>query len=229
MTRNNRLFAIGSVTLMIALVVAGWFLAAQPFIDAAAAADTERAAVDSQNQTHQAQISQLVNEKKQLPALKSQLLALNSSIPSSSDTSGFITALNALAVSTGVQITGITIGDPQAYTVPVSASKAAPTSTSTPTPAPTATAAPAPVAAAPAAPSAVTNPLITPANFVGILVGVDVAGPNEAVLAFTKGLQSGSRLFLVTGYASNRVVDNPDPSAVTAHVSGYIYVIKSAG
>lgn len=233
MTRNNRLYVIGSVTLMVALVLAGWFIGAQPFITAAAAADSERANVEVEIQTRQAQLAELEKEKAKLPALQKQLDGLTASIPSSSSTSGFITDLNALAVSTGVQITGITVSDPQAYTVPASAAAAqqATTTTSTPSPAPSATptAAPNAPSTTAAAPPAVTNPLITPANFVGIQVTVDLAGSNDAVLGFTKGLQSGPRLFLVTSYSSSRSVDGGDPSAVTAHVGGLIYVLRTAG
>jgi Tfp pilus assembly protein PilO len=228
MTRSNRLWTIGTVTIMAVLLIAGWFLGAQPLLASAAAADAERSAVETQNVAHQAQIAQLVTEKKQLPTLLKDFATLDASIPSTSDTSSFITGLNSLAIGAGVQITGITVGDPQAYTIPASAQVAAP-STDSVAPTPAATAAPEPVATGPQAPTATTNPLITPANFVGIQVAVSVAGQYDAVLAFTKGLQSGDRLFLVTGFASDRSLDNPDANFVTATVSGYIYVLRQVG
>ena len=225
MTGSNRLWTIGTVTIMAVLLLAGWFLGAQPFLAAAAAADGERSTVEAQNVAHQAQIAQLLTENKQLPSLEKDFTALNASIPSSSDTSSFITGLNSLAIGAGVQITGITVGNPQAYTIPASAQAAAPSTD----PTPTATAAPAPVVTGPQAPPATTNPLITPANFVGIQVAVSVAGQYDSVLAFSKGLQSGDRLFLVTGFISNRSLDNPEANFVTATVTGYIYVLKQNG
>jgi Tfp pilus assembly protein PilO len=226
MTGNNRLWTIGTVTIMAVLLIAGWFLGAQPLLANASAADAERSSVEAQNVAHEARIAQLLIENKQLPSLEKDFAALDASIPSSSDTSSFISGLNSLAIGAGVQITGITVGNPQAYTVPSSAQVAAP---STDAAAPAPSAAPAPVVTGPQAPTATTNALITPANFVGIQVAVSVAGQYDAVLAFTKGLQSGGRLFLVTGFTSNRSLDNPDANVVTSTVTGYIYVLRQAG
>jgi hypothetical protein len=51
---------------------------------------------------------------------------LRRAIPATADTSAFIDGLDVLAVSSGVTITGLTVGDPLAYTVPQSAVVAAP-------------------------------------------------------------------------------------------------------
>jgi type IV pilus assembly PilO-like protein len=219
-TSNNRLWVIGSVIAMFALVLAGWFLGAQPFLATALNAEAERANVEAQNQLHQQVITQLAQDQQNLKALKKKFATLAASIPSDPDTSEFITGLDALAAGAGVTISGITVSDSEAYTVPVSAGQPpADTSTSAPSTAATATAVP----VDPSLPKAVTNPLITAENFVGIKVTVSVVGPYSNVLNFVHGLQYGDRLVLVTGFTSTTTADE---NAVDAVVSGYIYVLQ---
>lgn len=241
MTQNNRIWMIGTITVMLVIVVAGWFLGAQPFIAAAATADTQTADVTAQNVAQAAEIAQLTTEMKQLPQLKKDYETLQSSIPATSNTGDFIKGLDALATAAGVQIVGFTVGDPLAYTIPASVAAAAAATAPAASPAPNATPTPAPPVVVSTAPEVATNPLITPDNFVGIEVVIDVSGQNANVLNFIKGLQSGARLYLVTAITTTRDVAvavgmNPDgqavaadPNAVTTHVTGYIYVIKNEG
>lgn len=219
MTSSNRLWVIGSVTLMLILLVAGWFLGAQTFLDSAARADQERIGIEAQNAAQQAEIVRLTDENKDISAITTEYKALQESIPASSNTAGFIQGLNDLASSNGVQVTGITVSESKAYTVPASA-VVVPVDPEAP--APESTEAPAPTI--PVGSVAATSPLITPANFVGIEVGVDLKGGYGQVLSFVKGLQSGARLVLVTGFTSTTSAD--DPNVVTSHVTGLIYVIK---
>lgn len=215
---RNRLWIIGSVTVMAVLVLAGWFLGAQPLVAAAETANMQRAGIDAQNAAQQAAITQLAADNDKLPELEKTYKALQKSIPSTLSTSGFIKGLDALAAASGVTVNGFTVGTPQAYTVPASGTAATPDPTATPAPdAP-------PVEATPVGSVAVTNPLITPSNFVGITVGVDLTGPYDAVLSYVKGLQTGERLFLVTAITTTQVVDGGG-NTVTAHVDGMIYVL----
>lgn len=216
---RNRLWVIGSVTVMAVLVLAGWFLGAQPLLASAATADLERSGIDSQNAAQQAALTQLAADNDKLPELEKTYKALLQSIPSTSSTSGFIKGLDGLAAASGVTLDGFTIGSTQAYTVPASGAVVVPDPSATPDPnAPVAD--PVPVGAV-----AVTNSLITPANFVGITVGIDVTGQYEAALSFIKGLQSGERLFLVTAITTTTLADAGD-NAVSAHIDGMIYVLK---
>lgn len=227
MTQGNRFWAIGSVTLMIVLVLAGWFIGAQPLLSAAATADATRIQVESQNAANQAIINQLALDNENLPALAAEYQELQQSIPGSAGTSAFIDGLDSLANNAGVTVTGFTVGNPKPYTVPASAATV-PTPTTTTAPSAGATAAPV-VPVAPVGSVAVTSPLITPDNFVGIDISVDVHGPYVAVLDFIKGLQGDGRLFLVTGIVSAKDADSGDDNVVSAKVSGLIYVIKPAG
>ena len=131
---RNRLWVIGSVTVMAVLVLAGWFLGAQPLIAAAATADVQRASIDAQNATQQAVIAQLAADNDNLPELEKTYRELEKSIPSSLSTSGFIKGLDALAAASGVTVDGFTVGTPQAYTVPASGVVVAPDPTATPDP-----------------------------------------------------------------------------------------------
>ena len=226
MVRNNRLWVIGSVTVMIVALLAGWFLGAQPFVNAATVADESRIAIDAQNASQRAILAQLAEENENLPELQAEYQGLAKSIPSSAGTSAFITGLDSLAASTGVQVTGITIGQPVAYSVPSSGVVVTPDPAATVDPEAT----PAPVVPAePVGSIAVTDPLITPENFVGIAAGVNVTGSYEAMLSFVNGLQTGSRLYLVTGITSTRNADAGASGAVTAEIRGMIYVIRTAG
>jgi hypothetical protein len=234
MIQNNRIWMIGTVTVMLVIVVAGWFLGAQPFIAAAAVADQQTADVAAQNAAQTAQIAQLTTQMKQLPQLKQDYKGLQASIPGTSNTAGFIKGLDALATAAGVQIVGFTVGDPLAYTVPTSVAAAAAAAAPAVSPAPTAKPTTAPPAVVSTAPAVVTDPLITSDNFVGIAVAIDVSGQNANVLSFINGLQSGSRLYLVTGIKTTRdiassVGASPDGETISTHVTGYIYVIKNEG
>ncbi len=217
---RNRLWVIGSVTVMAVLLVGGWFLGVQPLLAGAATATLDRLGVDAQNAAQQAAITQLAAENDKLPELEAEFRELSASIPGSPNTSAFIKGLDSHAASAGVHLDGFTVGNAQAYAIPASAIVV--------TPDPSATADPnAPVTAPPPVGSvAITNPLITPENFVGISVGVDVTGPYTSVLDFVKGLQSGDRLFLVTAISTVRSAESGDENTVTAHIDGLIYVLK---
>jgi hypothetical protein len=68
-----------------------------------------------------------------------------------------------------------------------------------------------------------TDASITGSNFIVIPVKVNTAGTWENTLAFIKGLQTGTRLFLVTGMNSSR--NATDPNTLDSEIDGYIYVI----
>ncbi len=221
MNQNNRLWVIGSVTVMVALVVAGWLLGIQPALAAAGAAELERVNVQAQNDAQLITLAELAAARQDQAQLEKDYATLLKSIPENPGTSAFIDGLDSLANRASVQITGFTVADPLAYTIPQSAVPAAVAD-------PAADGAtPAPVAApvAPAVPPAVTSPLITPDNFVGILITIDVSGTYESVLSFVNGLQTGSRLFLVTGIHTERNADADAEGLVSAHLTGYIYVL----
>jgi len=223
--QSHRILSGLTILLMVVLVAVGYFVVAQPQLAASSAASLQLASVESQIAGAQTAVVTLKAEQQKLPALKEQLAALRLSIPSSVDSSLYINGLTALASANGVTITALTVSDPQSYVPPVGSAVATTPATGasaspTPTPSPSADAVPAPVSTA-WAPT--TDPLITGSTFVVIPVKVTVAGPMAHTLGFAKGLQSGSRLFLVSGL--NLSHDAVNPANVSMGIDGYIYVI----
>jgi hypothetical protein len=239
---RNRFWMIGAIVAMVAVVALGVLLGVQPQLSAATAADAQRASIVADNATKQAVLAKLKSDFGQLPELQAQLSTLKASVPPKADMSQFISALGALASSTHTTIASITPSDAQPYTPPVVAAAPAASGSgstgsggsSTPTPSPsasssaTATPAPAPTApAAPQAPAAVTNPQITPSNFVAIPITIGVNGSYTQALDFVDGLQHGARLFLVTSFSSGSGGGAGGASAAPATwtVGGFAYVL----
>jgi Tfp pilus assembly protein PilO len=220
--QTHRILSALTVFLMVALVAAGWFLVAQPQLAAASTANTTLAGVQSQSAATQATIKQLISQQKELPRLTTDLAALRLSIPAGADSSAYINGLDALAAASGVTITELTLSDPLVYSSPAPP-PAAPTTgaTSSPSPSPSPTASKAPVKAGWTPP---TDSRITGANFIAIPVSVTTTGDWSTTLTFLKGLQTGQRLFLITGISTEL-----DTSGVLkATAKGYIYVLIDA-
>jgi len=206
------------------LVAAGWFLVAQPQLAAADTANTALAGVQSQIAATQANITRLISQQKKLPGLTKDLAALRLSIPSAADSSEYINGLDALAAASGVTITDLTLNDPVVYSSPAPAAPAASAGGSTPSPTPTPTPTSAPATTTPSTPmgwTAPSDPRINSGNFIAIPVSVTTFGDWPTTLTFLKGLQTGQRLFLVTGIST----ELDTTGALKATVKGYIYVL----
>lgn len=214
---KNRLWIIGSVLVMVVVVVLGWLVGIQPQLDAISADAEEQATVEVTNAGHAALLAKLKEDFKDIDKLNAELASLDASVPAGTEIPAFVDQLDALAVGTQVILSGITVADAQPYT-PVTAPLAPVAgSGSTPTPAPSATSAPVPTAGIPP----VTNAKISADNFATIAVQITVKGDYTNVLNFVNGLQTGTRLFLVTGLATAASTDHP--GAVEANISGLIY------
>jgi Tfp pilus assembly protein PilO len=216
--QTHRIISGLTVFLMVVLVAAGWFLVAQPQLAAAATANQTLTGVQSQSAATQATITQLIGEQKKLPSLTKDLAALRLSIPAGAESSAYINGLDALAAASGVTITELKLDDPVVYSSAAPPPAVAATAGATPTPTPTPTAAKAP---APTGWTPPTDSRITGSNFIAIPVSVTTSGDWPTTLAFLKGLQSGQRLFLITGLTTEA-----DASGLLkATVKGYIYVL----
>lgn len=218
--QTHRILSAFTIFLMVVLVAAGWFLVAQPQLAAADTANTSLAGVQTQIAATQANITRLVGEQKKLPALTKDLAALRLSIPAAAESSAYINGLDALAASSGVTITDLTLNDPVVYSSPAPAAPAAGAGGATPSPTPT----PSPSATKAAAPTGWTppsDPRITGANFIAIPVSVTTLGDWPTTLTFLKGLQSGQRLFLITGLTTELQTSGD----LKATAKGYIYVL----
>lgn len=227
---KTRLWMIGSVIVMVALVALGWVVGIQPQFDQAAAADTQTAQVDQTIAANTAVLDRLKKDSANLPALKKTLASLAASVPTESANAAFMDELNGFAAANGVVISGWAIADGQPYAAPAApaapvastgssaASTATPSPSATPTPAPTSTAAPVPVAGMPP----VVSPLITAQNFTVVPVSFTVTGGYTNVVAFLHAAQTGQRLFLVDGFSSGPASGG---AGVDAKITGYTYVL----
>lgn len=223
---KNRIWVIGSVLVMVVVLVLGWIVGIQPQLAATAAANDQRASVEQTNVMQEAALAKLKEDFAGIDALKDELASLSQSVPTGTEAPAFINQLDALAIAHGVTLKGVTMADPQAYT-PVAAPVAAETATdsdegaeaeATPAPAPE----PVPTAGVPP----VTNAQITAENFASLGMGITVSGSYANVLAFVDGLQTGTRLFLVTGL--DTVASTESPDQVDATITGLIYALVSA-
>lgn len=245
---RNRLWTLGAVVVMIAVIAGGWFLGIQPQLDAGGAANQTRQTVEAQNAQSAATLVALKKDYSGIGALKHQLAQLRQSVPSTAAMSAFVTELDTLAGSYGVSVTSISVSDALPYVqpapaapapAPAAAAAAGSGSTATPTPAPTATtpATPAP-GTTPSTTSATTEtgaatsaPAITATNFAAIPVQLALTGSYEQVLDFVHGLQNGSRLFLVTALSTTTATAGaagaaaPSTGGVDATVGGLVYVL----
>jgi len=226
MKLDTRVWALITVVMVAALLAGGWFLGISPQLDAVKAADTQKEQVESQNRGIQERLLNLQQQSGNLEELQAEAVGLEKVIPSGTQASQFITALNALAAQAGVQITSISLGDGQPYQEPAgAASSGAPASegAETPTPAPT----PVPTETAPAggvptgAPAPLVDGRITGDNFVLLPVGIEVSGGWANVHAFVHSVQTGERLVLVTKVSASS--DGGD--SYTMSISGVMYAL----
>jgi hypothetical protein len=224
---NLRIWAIGSVAAMVALLAGGWFVGAQPFLASASAASASAAQITMANQSTEARLARLAKQASDMHGLKSQEAVAAAAVPASLDSNAFVARINAIAATVHVSVQSVTPGTPQAYTAPASvqAAQQAAAIAAQPSASPSASAAPAPAPAAVAVPAlAATDPSISGANFTVVPMTVAVKGTMEATLQFTHALQHDRRLFLVSGYTL--ASGQSSGGGVVATLTGYIYALK---
>jgi Tfp pilus assembly protein PilO len=215
---QSRLWKIIAVVLMVGIAAAGYFLGVEPQLAAVRTFDDQRASVEAQNAASRAAIATMIEEEKDLTSLRSKLADLQLAVPLEADAPEFIDDLDALATSTGVTVSDLTVAPAVPYVPPLSAVPA-------PDPAePVAGDVPAETPATPTVPAAVTSPLITPNNLILIPVTISTTGNYNQLLDFVSGLQNGARLFLVDTFSSTSTSEG-EAGQVTGTITGYIYVL----
>lgn len=246
---KNRIWVVGSVLAMCAVLALGFVLGIQPQLTAAAASNTELVAVEAANTQQAAVLDQLKKDFAGIDEVRAVLAPLNLSVPNGTEMPAFVNQLSELAGQSQVTLTGITVSEAQAYAPVVAPVVAAPAAeapaadaNANTKPAPTESA----VAAAPVATVGVppvVDPRITAANFASLGVQIQIRGNYNRVLDFVNGLQTGKRLFLVSGLstvaaksapaetATNKTGAPSAPAAdgaVDATISGLVYVLVPA-
>jgi len=224
---KNRLQLVIALAVGLLIVAGGALLGVQPQLAQAAANHSQQRDIEALNRTYQAELNRLAGRATELDAMKAGLATLQSSVPSTADTAAFYKEIDQVALASGVTVANITTSNAAAYTPPQ-----APTTETSPSPSASATAEPSAPASpsVPVAPQPVTNGKITGANFSTIAISIDVTGDFAQALAFTKGMQEGTRLFLVDDIASQKDdgVDGESAPSTSWTLSGYIYVLADA-
>lgn len=213
LTLDHRIKVLLGVILMVALAAGGWFLGVQPPLTGAFDSLAQQADVRQQNDALRAKLSALEAAQADLPALQDQLAGLNASVPATDAQAALLASIDSLAGSAGVTVSRVAVETAQPYGTPGAAVEGS-------------------AEAAPVDPALVpyTDARITPENLVAVPVTVEVSGSLDSALSFLAGVQSGPRLFLVTKVSS--VADSVNGGAgdaVTATITGYVYVLLAPG
>lgn len=193
MKLDNRIWALITAIVVIALLAGGWFLGVSPQLERAATAALNEQGVDSQNQIAQAELAKLAADKKNEKTLDDELSKLQQQIPVTSEDPSFLRDIQALASRYKVTITDYERGDTTPYIAPAAA---APADATTSDSSATDTAAAAPVSADPVP---LTDPLVTSESLVTVPVTVAASGSYTDLTRFQNALQDMTRLYLVTG------------------------------
>ena len=228
---TTRIWVVATVVLSIGLLLGGWFLGVQPKLVEAGTAELQRVDAVALNVTNEQTLAELKEQFESLDAIEAELAAVQKAMPYRLDAPTLLVQLNALSGTTGVSVTEIKFEEPRAYGAPVPvAAPVAETPAEGDTEA-TEEAPIEPVAAvapvAPVTPPTVTDARITAANFVAVPMSVSVLGTYNTTQAYVRSLQSGERLFLVTGLTLNPVDSasiGPD-ALFTGVITGYVYVL----
>jgi Tfp pilus assembly protein PilO len=211
---KNRLWVVGTSITIVVIIGGGWLFGIQPQMSVIASDNQMRASVQVQNSLNEVLLAKLKRDYQGIIQLRQQLDSLRSAIPASEEIPAFVTELNTLAKKYGVTIKSISVSDAKPYSPLVSP--------------------------AGGASSTITNPKITPANFVLIPIQLTVSGPYAKVLEFVHQVQIGSRLFFVSMLSSSGSTDTngtpnsrrPTPGRseqVDASVGGLVYVLLNGG
>lgn len=226
---RNRMMLIAAALTGVVVLALGFLVGVQPQLVAASFAESQQEIVEAQNETLRESLATLEADNAELPDLKSELATLDTSVPSQAALSSFLTELDQLAGASGTTVTGFTSSDATAYE-PTTTDVAAPAATDEAASDSAGTDAAATAPAAPAAPDLVTDPLVTATNFSSIPITVSIQGSYAQARDFLSKLQGGSRLFLVTTFASTGSSEAGDATGVPDQwtVGGLVYVLQDA-
>ena len=231
---NNRVWTIGVVLGIGAIVLLGWFLGISPALTQGSAAAAQTQQVSDQNAVLRASGDKLKAQFAKLPQLNSQLTALQAEVPGSPALDGFLDQLQGLAQLSGVTISSFTAGEAVPYGGTAAAAAAAvpllkPTGTSTasPTASPTPNPTPTPSAGVSTATGTltVTQPSASlRARLFTVPLTLGINGSKEQVMAFTNASQLNSRFFLVTHVS---LVGGSTPGASSGTLTGDVFDVRN--
>lgn len=194
----SRLWTIGSIVVIIAVVAGTWFVGISPRLTEAATANSERASIEFLNQQHAATVASLKKQFEELPDLNTQLEQLRTAVPAGDDSAALLRQLHALARSAGITVTDLTLSAPERFALP----------------------------AEPPAEAELAAALgsVGPENFLVIPVEQTVTGEHAQIMAYLDGLQKGERAFLVHDVTFDSGIPS-NSTQVSVTFSGQVFVL----
>lgn len=195
---SSRLWTLGSIIVIIALVAGTWFVGISPRLAEAAKANTERASVEMLNAKHAATLLSLKEQFENLPEFTAELEELRLAVPASDDSAELLRQIHSLARSAGVTVTDLTLSSPERFVAPVE----------------------------PPADQELAAALgsVNPENFLQIPVEQTVVGEYADVMTYIASLQTGQRTFLVHDLKMDAGLPAGD-AAVEVTFMGQIFVL----
>jgi Tfp pilus assembly protein PilO len=220
---RNRLWLIGGVLVLGVAVIVGWFLGIAPQLQTAHDTRLERIAVEEQNVGFEARLASLEEQFAGIGDLEDELSELREAVPSAGELPDFVRQVTAIADEHQVSVTSMALSDAQPFVVPE-----VPVATDAATEPGSDEEAADAAAAAAVAPATGPTTSLSPDLFLALPVTVTVEGGNDAALAFVQGLQFGDRVITVTNLSTQPFAAEDADGAVTATISGLIYVLLDA-
>lgn len=203
---SNRVWAIGTVFAIAAVLGLGWLLGVSPLMKQSADAAAEAQNVEQSNNAQQAVLEQMKQQFSKLDELETQLAVQALSIPNEVDSDVMYSALSGMQAATGAPIDKIVTGEAKEYGL--SADEVA--------------------AEASTDPSAAPAPTTVPGLYtVPITITFSPSATQDQVLQFAWRMQSGPRLFLVTGVARTSGQSVEGGSETSATITAYMFVMSN--
>lgn len=202
---RNRLWVIGLVTAIVAVLLLSVLLGVTPALQQVHRNNLERASVENLNQTQALALTSLVSDLRNMTALTTKLAKANAALPPKPQLSSLLGELNSLEKRYGVRLTGYTGGDPQAFDAAAPGSPPA-----------------VPAASSASASTTTTAPVSSAPGLYSIPVQVQASGDYADLVDFVGGLQTGKRLFVVTTLT---IGTGSSGGSFTATVNGYVYLL----
>lgn len=194
----NRIWAIGTVVVIAAVLGLGWVLGVSPQLTQASLAHAEQATVAETNLAEAAKLEQMRAIFARVGELEDELDELRISVPAEVDSDLMYQLFADIQTAAQTTVKSIVTTDAVPYGSPVGGAESVPAPSSGDTAAP-----------AVAAPSAL--------NTVAVTFTFE-SQPVTSIMAFVAGLQASPRLFVVTGIDAD--------SRATSTVTAYMFVMS---